>query len=87
MFDSIFDLILLKNDDDSEITALQTKKRNNKVSSETLDWFKFIQACFMSLIAILICSFLSCNIILIGLIHPEIIHPHHILLYPFYHSP
>ena len=75
MFDSIFDLILLKNDDDSEITALQTKKRNNKVSSETLDWFKFIQACFMSLIAILICSFLSCNIILIGLIHPEIIHP------------
>jgi hypothetical protein len=75
MFDSIFDMILLKNNDGSEITALQTKKRNKNSSSDTLDWIKFIQACFMALIAVLICSFLACNIILVGLIDPEIIHP------------
>lgn len=75
MFDSIFDIILLKNNDGSEITALQTKKRNKNSSSDTLDWIKFIQACFMALIAVLICSFLACNILLVGLINPEIIHP------------
>ena len=75
MFDSIFDIILLKNNDGSEITALQTKKRNKNSSSDTLDWIKFIQSCFMALIAVLICSFLACNIILVGLINPEIIHP------------
>ena len=75
MLDSIFDIILLKNNDGSEITALQTKKRNKKTSSDTLDWVMFIQSCFMALIAVLICSFLACNIILIGLINPEIIHP------------
>ena len=75
VFDSIFDMILLKNDDGTEITALQTKKRNKKISSDTLDWVKFIQSCLMALIAVLICSFLACNFILIGLINPEIMHP------------
>ena len=75
VFDSIFDMILLKNDDGTEITSLQSKKRNKKTSSDTLDWVKFIQSCFMALIAVLICSFLACNFLLIGLINPEIIHP------------
>ena len=56
IFDSIFDMILLKNDDGSEITALQTKKGNKKTSSDTLDWVKFIQSCLMALIAVILCS-------------------------------
>lgn len=75
IFDSIFDNILLKNDDGTEITSLQTKKRNKKTTSDSLDWMKFIQSCFVALIAVIICSFLACNFILIGLINPEIIHP------------
>lgn len=75
IFDSIFDMILLKNDDGSEITALQTKKRNKKTSSDTLDWVKFIQSCLMALIAVILCSIFACNFLLIGLINPEIIHP------------
>ena len=68
-------MILLKNDDGSEITALQTKKRNKKTSSDTLDWVKFIQSCLMALIAVILCSIFACNFLLIGLINPEIIHP------------